>query len=375
VIARLKEIEKKCESMGSRNEEFPRMKDKLTGIIRRLEAGEEASGEPLAYREMARELFPVAHLFESVGFMSVGKEIAHVERSLRELAPEPTSSVGAGAPTSSSPTSSAASTAAPMDAGESLLDREKEEVEAERESVPRPILAGLVVLVLAIAVAAAVVLEIGPFEQTADPAPIPATPTAVPTPSPEPTPTSVPRDPNATPTSRERFAEALSQARLALREGKLEEAAKYLSIAALTDRHDTSVIEVAGRVVDELIRQASVAASQARWEDAAASTAQARTVAIRFDLDTYRIDAAEQRFAEMERYRMVQPEDTAALRAGIGKRVEVKLENGSLLVGRISQVSGTKLVLEIEDDVGGGIVSFTDEVPRSSIRWVRIWED
>ena len=84
---------------------------------------------------------------------------------------------------------------------------------------------------------------------------------------------------------------------------------------------------------------------------------------------------AERRFAEMERYRMVQPDETAELRAGIGKRVEVKLEDGSLLIGRISQVTGTNLVLDIEDDVGGGIVSFTDEVPRSSIRWVRIWED
>ena len=50
VIARLKEIERKCDSMGSRNEEFPLMKDRLQAIIARLEAGEEPSGEPLAYR-------------------------------------------------------------------------------------------------------------------------------------------------------------------------------------------------------------------------------------------------------------------------------------------------------------------------------------
>jgi hypothetical protein len=375
VIARLKEIERKCESMGSRNEEFPMMKDKLARIIRRLEAGEEPSGEPLAYRDMARELFPIAHLFESVGFMSVGKEIAHIERSLRELAPETTSPGGSGAPTSRSPTSSAASIAAPLAAGESLLDRDKEDAEAERESMPKPILAGLVVLVTAILVAVAVVLEIGPFERKADPTPVPATPTAVPTPAPEPTPTAAPLDPNATPTSRERLADAISQARLAIRNGDLDAAVKHLSIAALTDRNDTSVIEVAERIVDELLRAATIAASETRWQDAAASTTQARTVAIRFDLDTNRIDAAERRFAEMERYRMVQPDDTAALRAGIGKRVEIKLEDGSLLVGRISRVTSANLVLEVEDDVGGGIVSFTDEVSRSKIRWVRIWED
>ena len=83
VIARLKEIQRKCDSMGARNEEFPLMKDRLTSIIARLEAGEEPSGEPIAYRAMARELFPVAHLFESVGFMGVGKELAHIERALQ----------------------------------------------------------------------------------------------------------------------------------------------------------------------------------------------------------------------------------------------------------------------------------------------------
>ena len=73
-IRRLREIEKKCVSMGTRNEEFPLMQQRLASIIKRLEAGEEPSGAPLSYRGIARELFPLAHLFESVGFMSVGKE-------------------------------------------------------------------------------------------------------------------------------------------------------------------------------------------------------------------------------------------------------------------------------------------------------------
>jgi len=27
----------------------------------------------------------------------------------------------------------------------------------------------------------------------------------------------------------------------------------------------------------------------------------------------------------------------------------------------------------IDDDVGGGVVSFTDEIPLATIRWVKIW--
>jgi hypothetical protein len=375
VIARLKEIERKCDSMGSRNEEFPLMKDRLTAIIARLEAGEEASGEPLAYRSMARELFPVAHLFESVGFMSVGKEIAHVERSLQELEPEPTSARGVGPSARPSPTSSAAVAPPVSEAAEQVSTRSEDDEETSGEGVPKPILAGLFVLVIAIAVAAAIILEIGPFEPRPEPTPVPPVPTPLPSPTPEPPPTPLPRDPNAPPSPRERFADAMAQARLSLAEDDVDATMKYLAIAALIDRNDTSVIEVAGEIVDRLLGLAFVAAGEARWDEAARKTAEARTVARRFGIDESRIDAAERRNAEMEQYQIVQPEETQTLRAAIGKLVEVKLDNGSVLEGRITAVNRSALVLDIEDDVGGGVVRFTDEVPLSTVRWIKIWAD
>jgi len=375
VIARLKEIERKCDSMGTRNEEFPLMKDRLTSIIARLEAGEEPSGEPLAYRAMARELFPVAHLFESVGFMSVGKEIAHVERALQELEPAPASPDGTGVTLRPSPTSSAAAVPPAPEAGERELTDAHGEEEPSGEGVPKPILGGVFVLLIAIAIAAAIILKIGPFQPKPEPTPVPATPTPLPSPTPEPPPTPLPRDPNATPSPRERFADALAQARLSLSEGNVDETMKYLSIAGLIDRNDNSVLEVAERLVDRLLGLANVAASELKWEEAARNTAEARSVAKRFSLDEGRIDDAEHRYAEMKLYRIVEPEDTQTLRAAIGKQVEVKLENGSVLVGRIAKANSSSLVLDIDDDVGGGIVSFTDEIPISTIRWVKIWED
>jgi hypothetical protein len=142
LIARLKEIERKCDSMGTRNEEFPLMKDRLTSIIARLEAGEEPSGEPLAYRAMARELFPVAHLFESVGFMGVGKEIAHVERSLQDLEPAPASSGGVGVSVRPSPTSSAATVPPVTEAGEKELAATGNDEESSREGCQNPFSGG-----------------------------------------------------------------------------------------------------------------------------------------------------------------------------------------------------------------------------------------
>ncbi|MCW8984490.1 MAG: hypothetical protein OQK55_04040, partial [Thermoanaerobaculales bacterium] len=159
VIARPKEIERKCESMGTRNEEFPLMKDRLRSIIARLEAGEEPSGEPLAYRSMARELFPVAHLFESVGFMSVGKEIAHVERALQDLEPAAPSPTGAASPVRPSPTSSAAVARPAADSPEKDPAGPDEEEEPSREGVPKPILGAVFALMIAIAIAAAIVFE------------------------------------------------------------------------------------------------------------------------------------------------------------------------------------------------------------------------
>jgi len=375
VIARLKEIERKCDSMGTRNEEFPLMKDRLTSIVARLEAGEEPSGEPLAYRSMARELFPVAHLFESVGFMSVGKEIAHVERSLQDLEPAPASPDGAGLTARPSPTSSAAVAPPVSEAAEQDLTGTEDEEEPSGEGVPKPILGGVFVLVIAVAIAVAIILEVGPFQPKPEPTPVPPTATPLPSPTPELPPTPLPRDPDAPPSPRERFADALAQARLSLSEGDIDETVKYLSIAGLIDRNDNSVLEVAEETVDRLLGFAFVAAGEARWDEAARQTAEARTVAKRFGIDEGRIDAAERRHAEMELYRIVQPEETRTLRAAIGKLVEVKLDNGSVLIGHIASVNRSTLVLDIEDDVGGGVVSFTDEVPLSTVRWIKIWSD
>ncbi len=350
------------------------MKERLSSIIARLEAGEAPSGEPLAYAAIARELFPVAHLFESVGFMTVGKEIAHVERALRDLEPERPSSAVRSSLDRPPGVRSAPTVTAPTPPGGLTPEGEATDEEPTREPIPQPILAGGFLFVVAVTVAMAMILEVGPFSPRPEPTPVPPTPRPLPSPTPQPQPTAV-RDRNAPPTTRERLSDALSQARLALLHGELDEAVKYLSIAALIDRNDTSVVETAERVVDQLIRDANSAADETRWDDAAAIAERARTVATRFGLDPERIDEAQRRHAEMERYRIVEPEETGVLRASTGKRVEVRLANGSVVVGRIVDIDGQNLVLSVDDDVGGGVVSFTDDIPLVSIRVVKIWED
>ncbi|MEJ2581236.1 MAG: hypothetical protein P8127_06305 [Acidobacteriota bacterium] len=376
LIARLKEVERKCGSMGSRNEEFPLMKERLSSIIARLEAGEEPSGERLAFRAIARELFPVAHLFESVGFTSVGKEINHVERALQDLEPQS----DAGASTDSLDALSATSSAAaqtPIAESDSSKDTYGEQADAKkRESVPIPVVVAVISLVVVMAIATALVLEIGPFAKQPISELVPPPPTVAPSPLPKPSPTTSIVKERATPsTPSERLADALSSSRQSLETGDLDGAVKYLSIATLIDRNSQAVQKAARDMVRHLVAEADAAASERRWEDAARCLDQARGVAVRFDLNTGPIDRADVRYAEMRRYRIVQPEETDTLRESIGKRVDVQLGNGSVLAARITDLTGSTLVLDVEDDVGGGVVRFVEEVALSDIDWVRIWVD
>ena len=370
VIARLREIEKKCGSMGSRNEEFPLMQERLSSIIKRLEAGEEPSGEPLAYRAIARELFPVAHLFESMGFISVGKEIIHVEKTLQELAPE------APVPDAHTPGGEARRTESqpPAVADPAGMAPQPDGEGADRH-VPLPIIGGLIVLLVAMAVAAMIIFGVGPFR--AKPtvrATAPRKPAET-VPTPAPAPTAVPEPARGTPGPSNTLADEVAAARLALYYGDHTGAIDHLSAAALIDRDNTGVLEIADELVGVLVNDANAAAADARWEDAAQILERARRVAMRFGLATTSIDRATRRLAAMERYVIVGPDDTHTIRASAGRRVELTMKNGSQRTGRIEGVAGPDLLLEVESGVGGGIVSYTDKVPLASITSIKILEN
>ena len=371
MIARLREIEKKCASMGSRNEEFPLVQERLSSIIKRLEAGEEPSGEPLAYRAIARELFPVAHIFESVGFMSVGKEIAHVERTLQDLAPE--------APVSDAPTAGSAarlSTSRSPAAADRAGASEQTDDEETDHHVPWPIVGGMVVLLVAIMIAAMIIFGVGPFR--AEPpvrATAPTEPVAtIPTPEP-PAPTAVPEPSREAPGPSNMLADEVAAARLALYYGNHEEAIDHLSAAALIDRDDVGVLEIADELVSGLVDDAEAAASATRWDDVEPLLERARRVAMRFGLDTTSIDNTGRRLAAIERYVIVGPNDTRTIRSSIGRRVELNMKDGSQRTGRIEGVAGADLLLEVRSDVGGGIVSYTDKIPLASIDTIKVFED
>lgn len=379
VIARLREVEKKCASMGSRNEEFPLMQQRLASIIRRLESGREPSGAPLAYRAIAREIFPIAHVFESVGFMSVGREIAHIEKVLNELEPVatvPTDETAAQTPVTITSSSAQISSAASQQNAEPNAEEREEEEEGPSSgpNVPWPVMIAFLVLLVAAGISGSLILRIGPFREL-PPTPVPP-PTAMAV-SATPTPFSTSPPPAASrsvpPTAG--LADELSQARLAIAREDLEGAVIHLSGAAMIDRDNTTVLEIAEQLVQRLVAKADAAAESGHWGEAEKHLERARRIAMRFGIETAPVDNAARRLAAMVRFVVIGPDDTAAIIAAVERRVVVTLIDRNRRSGRIKGLADAVLLLEVESDVGGGVVRYTDEIPLDTITSIKIFED
>lgn len=374
VIARLREIERKCASMGSRNEEFPLMQHRVASIISRLEAGEEPSGEGLNLAHIARQLFPVAHVFESAGFLSVGREIAHVERALREL--DPRSAEETMNPPSVSAQFSSAAAAPPSTENSQAAS---DQLPPSR-SVPAPVIIGLFVLAAAAVLAVSIVLRIGPAARLAGiPGTAPPEATVLPEPSATPAPViappaTQPSQPTATPVPRGQLIDSVSRARLALATGDTEAVLDHLSAAALIDRTDAGVVEIADTLVDRFVSGAEDAANSGDWHEAERRLERARRIAMRFGLDETRITRVERRIAEMERYRLIGPRDTRELRAAVGQRVEITLGTGQVRAGRIDSLNAGSLILEMVQEVGGGGLHYTEELALADIAAIKIYD-
>ncbi len=377
VIARLRELEKKCATMGSRNEEFPLMRQNLASIIKRLETGREPSGAPLAYRAIAREIFPIAHLFESVGFMSVGREIAHIEKILSDLEPEaptPTDEPTAQTPVKVASSSARISSESSQPTPEPNVTAEEEESSASDSGLPWPVLLAFLVLLIAAGISGSLIFKIGPFREI-PPTPIPS-PTAMPvTATPSPLPTTPPDAASRNQSTTVKLADELSQARLAIARDDLEGAVKHLSAAAMIDRDNTTVLEIAEQLVDRLVKEADAVTELARWTEAEQYLERARRIAMRFGIETTIIDSTAKRHAAMERFVIVGPKDAAVILAAVGKRVVVTLADRNRRSGRIEGLAGTLLLLEVDSDVGGGIVRYTDEIPLDTITSIKVYED
>jgi len=367
VTSRLADLQRKCRSAGSRTTEAMEIEERLGSILQRLEPEDE--DQPVPFAALARELYAVERFFESNGFITVAKEVAHVERALEELATDSDTVDDHDEPT-------------PQPA-EEILERdlavtaELDEETPSRWAIPRPLAVVFLLFVIAVAVCAAVIYRI----QNPPAAPVAAAPTPVPvvrvitaTPAPR---TDSGRDGRslpATPVPGAILAAEVGRARLALAEGDVDAVIDHLSRAALIDPDHSTVLGTANSLVDLLVDRADAAAEAGLWEVADLTLARASRIASRYGLDHQPIEETSRRHARMDRFRLVKPNDLQALRAAAGSRVTVHLKGGETRDSIIKGTDGNHLLLDEDTEVRGGAMYYTERIPLGDIDFLKVWE-
>ena len=96
---------------------------------------------------------------------------------------------------------------------------------------------------------------------------------------------------------------------------------------------------------------------------------------MRFGIYENEIELLARRHAEMERFEMINPGDTTAIRNAVGRRVVVTIDDGSELHGEIEGIEGSTLLLNMDSQIGGGTMKFTEELPLRTIRSIKMFEN
>jgi hypothetical protein len=368
IIPRLDDLQRKCRSVGSRNEEATEMETRIGSILKRLQPAEtadpEVETEPIPYAALARELYAVERFFESNGFLSIAKEVAHVERTLESFAPSDERKT-APSPANTSPSERVSGPPS---------DDDDSEPAPSKWAVPKPL--ALVGLLFVIAIAVCVVIIVR-YETASSRASAPTTP------RPAPKPTSAPLRPSPTPSNAASktpapgaiLAGAIGKARLALAEGDIDGAIDHLSTAALVDSNHATVLGTANQIVDLLVGRANAAVDGGLWEIADLTLARASRIATRFGLDTQPIRDAVRRYSKMARFKLVKPGDTDVIRASAGRRVTIFFNDESNRESIIKGVEGPFLLLNEDTTVRGGAVYYTDKVPLADIGFLKVWNE
>jgi len=97
IISKLMEIQRRCESMGPGAPQFALFAQILPNLVQGLKTGKDPRGNPVDYKEVAAALFPLAEVFQGLGFRQQAGEIVNLIKSLHGLAdgaaPPPTAPV------------------------------------------------------------------------------------------------------------------------------------------------------------------------------------------------------------------------------------------------------------------------------------------
>jgi len=357
VLARLRELERKCRTMATRSGELAEHQERIERILEVLErAPRDAT---TSYRPLARQLAPVAAEFERLGFATVAREVRYVATSLEAFDAGPSGSDDDAEPATTRPGPSPPEIEAPEP-----VHGDGPGLDWRARLRPTPAITVLTILLGVACIAAwlfvrAELARLDAPSSASRPAPTPTPP------PPRVTPTAA--APTAPVVVRSALPEAISAARLALEAGELDTAVEHLSDAARVDPRHGLVLDTAEAVVAALVARSDTFADRSRWEEAEERLERARRIALRFDLDAAAVEAASRRHAAMPRIEIVQPTDRAGLARLVGRQVEIRMRSGQPVDGWILAVDDERIQLRRARQVAGGTVFYQDQVSLSAV--------
>ena len=171
-----------------------------------------------------------------------------------------------------------------------------------------------------------------------------------------------------------RFSTEITLAENAMRSGDLDPALTHFAAAAAIDRHHRRLTEVAGSLIDLLLREADEAFDNTQWDVASARVEDARRIARGLYLDTSEIDHAARKHELMTRFEDVTPGDPGALNRAVGRAIRVTSIYGDVLFGRLETLEDNALLVKIHSGVEGGGAQYSTTIPLQMIRELRIFE-
>ena len=376
---RLKEVRRRYVSESGDEERFALTKDRLDSIISDLDGWLKPGGKPIEIGDLDIRLAALEEMIETVGFPGFARVIASVREGLSEPIEDFEAEEEPPPPQRYEPSASSDTTRSTSEEG---LDEWEIRAAAERRQQGRGWLFRSILIGGFLAATVLLFFWRGETERDAPDrnGPVVLEEPEVPQPTAALTPMSSP-DPAEMEQELEFRADALAQlgreihlAREALNSSDLDPALRHFAAAASIDHFDARVSDLAGPLIDALLKEADAVFDNGEWELAADRVEVARRIARGLYFDASIIDHTAQKHAAMTRFEDITPEDPRAFGRAVGHSVRVTRSDGVVLLGRVEAFEDNSLLLEVYSGVEGGEVQFSKTIPLAIIRELRIFD-
>ena len=379
VSTRLKEVRRRYVAESGDEERFAQAGDYLDSIISDLDGWLRPGGKPVEIGDLDLRLAAIEEMIEVVGFPGYARVIASVREGLSDPSEDYEAEEEPPPPQRYQPSATFDTS---RSASEDDLDEWETRAAAERRQEGRGWLIRLVLI--GGCLVAAVLLFLWQGETGRDvphrngrgvvEEPEALQPTAAPIPTSNPNAANLEGALDSRNHAVAQFEHEVNRAREALSSADLDAALQHFAAAASIDHRDGRVSDLAGPLIDALLKEADSAFDNGEWNLAADRVEVARRIARGLYFDLSVIDHTAQKHAAMTRFEDITASDPRAFGRAVGHAVRVTRKDGDVIYGRVEAFEDDSLLLEVYSGVEGGGVQFSKMIPLAIIRELRIFE-